>query len=76
MKILFVIPISDERFNSTPDIGQGYLAALARQSGHSIAFLRFYGRPRVALNVLRRVRTPAQLKTIFNGILRSIAVKR
>lgn len=39
MKILFVIPISDERFNSTPDIGQGYLAALARQSGHSVAYL-------------------------------------
>lgn len=39
MKILFTIPISDERFNSTPDIGQGYLAALAAQAGHRVAYL-------------------------------------
>ncbi|WP_028320464.1 B12-binding domain-containing radical SAM protein [Desulfatiglans anilini] len=55
MKILFVIPISDERFNSTPDIGQGYLAALARQSGHSVAYLDCLVEPCSYLDFRRRL---------------------
>jgi radical SAM superfamily enzyme YgiQ (UPF0313 family) len=39
MRILFAVAISEERFNSTPDIGQGYLAACVRQAGHDVAIV-------------------------------------
>ena len=39
MKILFVVPISQEKFNCTPDIGQGYLASYARAAGHEVQLL-------------------------------------
>jgi radical SAM superfamily enzyme YgiQ (UPF0313 family) len=39
MKIMFITPWSDERFKTTPDIGLGYLASLARNAGHEATIL-------------------------------------
>ena len=39
MRILFVIAISEERFKCIPDIGQGYLATIARAGGHEVRLL-------------------------------------
>lgn len=39
MRILFVVAISQERFNCIPDIGQGYLASCARSAGHEVRLL-------------------------------------
>lgn len=39
MKILFVVALSQERFNCIPDIGQGYLASIARAAGHEVRLL-------------------------------------
>ena len=36
MKIMLCASISEERFKSIPDIGLGYLAAIARDSGHNV----------------------------------------
>jgi radical SAM superfamily enzyme YgiQ (UPF0313 family) len=39
MRILLAVAISEERFNSIPDIGLGYLAACVQQAGHDVAMV-------------------------------------
>ena len=39
MKILLAVSMSEERFNGIPDLGLGYLASYARQSGHRVHYL-------------------------------------
>jgi radical SAM superfamily enzyme YgiQ (UPF0313 family) len=39
MKILLAVSVSVERFHVIPDIGLGYLAAMARDAGHEVEFL-------------------------------------
>jgi radical SAM superfamily enzyme YgiQ (UPF0313 family) len=39
MKLMFITPWSDERYRTTPDIGLGYLAAMAREHGHDVTIL-------------------------------------
>jgi anaerobic magnesium-protoporphyrin IX monomethyl ester cyclase len=39
MKILLAVSMSNERFNTIPDIGLGYLASYARQAGNDVHYL-------------------------------------
>lgn len=39
MKIMFAVSLSDERFKCVPDLGLGYMAALAREKGHEVCIV-------------------------------------
>lgn len=43
MRILFTVPLSKERFNGIPDLGQGYLApARGQQDMRSVSWTAFW----------------------------------